>query len=187
MRKIICCSLGFVLALAGCAKREASPGASASSAKKSAALSASSAGLSAAALPAAGVRLSDMGFRCEIAFIAPPVEFRLGGAQIPVKVKVTKRTSETWPSQQTGSSAVNAVNLAYHWLDEKTGKPVKEGGRTQIPAGLADGASIEMEIQVASPGEPGAYVLKVEPVQEGVAWFSEKSTCYQTTHIQAKL
>lgn len=138
-------------------------------------------------MPAAGTRLSDAGFRCEIALVAPPAEFQLGGAQTIIRVKLTKRTGEVWPVQAAGVSAVNAVNLAYHWLDEKTAKPVKEGSRVALPANIAEGASIELDLPVASPGEPGAFVLKVEPVQEGVAWFSEKSSCFQNVHIKAKL
>ncbi len=139
------------------------------------------------ALPAAGARLSDAGFRCELALVSPPTEFQLGGAQMNIRVKLTKRSGEAWPVQASGVSAVNTVNLAYHWLDEKTTKPVKEGARVALPANLAEGASIEVDLPVASPGEAGAYVLKVEPVQEGVAWFSEKSSCFQTAHIKAKL
>src|SRR5258706_2080931 len=110
-------AITLVSALAGCAKRSASAAASGASVKKGSGASAASGSSAAAAsnLPPVGPQLTDMGFRCEIAFVAPPADYRLGGMQMPVKVKLTKRTSETWPVQTPGGSPVHAVNLRYHW------------------------------------------------------------------------
>lgn len=190
MRKILLTTLGLTALLSGCANRSsASAGkkASGSASAASGAASGASAAASGPALPPAGARLNDMGFRCEVVLVSPPEEFRMGGPPMPMKVKLTKRTSEVWPVQAPGVSSVNVVNLAYRWLDEKTGTLVKEGGRSSLAGNIADGATVDVDVMIASPGAPGSYVLKVEPVQEGVAWFSERSTCFQTTHIKAKL
>ena len=64
------------------------------------------------------------------------------------------------------------VRLSYHWLDT-SGRPVLvDGERTLLPADLAPGGEAIVPLRV-SAGElaPGAYILEIDLVHEGVRWF----------------
>ncbi|MCZ6507985.1 MAG: hypothetical protein O7A04_08070, partial [Acidobacteria bacterium] len=64
------------------------------------------------------------------------------------------------------------VALSYHWQQDGA-SVVYDGARTQLPRALEAGASLETTIHVEAPAEPGAYELLLDPVREGIAWFSE--------------
>jgi SAM-dependent methyltransferase len=69
------------------------------------------------------------------------------------------------------------VNLSYHWLDESTGKVVLHDGiRTRLSPWLAPGQAEPYTLYGNAPSMPGAYVLRVTLVQEGVRWFDTEPT-----------
>jgi hypothetical protein len=64
------------------------------------------------------------------------------------------------------------VALSYHWrLDGET--VVFDGLRTQLPADIGPGEEFATAIDVEAPSAPGSYRLVIDPVREGVGWFSE--------------
>ena len=74
------------------------------------------------------------------------------------------------------SQANPPVFLAYHWFAAATPDApavVHDGMRTPLRAG--EGLS-EWVMEVRSPSEPGDYLLQVDLVEEGVTWFSKKTT-----------
>jgi len=65
------------------------------------------------------------------------------------------------------------VNLAYHWYDSAGRVVVWDGARTPL-AGMQPNDVRGVVATVRPPPAAGAYTLKFDIVQEGVAWFSGK-------------
>jgi SAM-dependent methyltransferase len=102
-------------------------------------------------------------FRAEIVPSAPML-LMTAGAQSKVTVTVTNRSSVTWTSP---------VNLGNHWCDSEGSMIAHDDARASIAVPLAPGASVETTISVATPRVPGLYLLDLDVLQEGVAWFGQ--------------
>jgi hypothetical protein len=63
-----------------------------------------------------------------------------------------------------------AVNMSYHWIS-MDGTVLKDGIRSMIPEGIANGATARVPVVVEFPSTSGNYILRFTPVQEGCAWF----------------
>ncbi|HVV08957.1 class I SAM-dependent methyltransferase [Amycolatopsis sp.] len=64
------------------------------------------------------------------------------------------------------------IKFANHWL--RDGEMVaRDDGRTELPRTVAPGESLELELIVRAPAEPGRYELELDLVEEFVAWWSE--------------
>jgi hypothetical protein len=128
----------------------------------------------------AGPALTD--FSCELLATDIPAELKVGAAPVVLHVKVTNKSKQNWSALLPDRGAFNATNLAYRWY---SGKSVyKEGGRALLKSDLAPGESAAVELQVEVPKDPGNYRLQVEPVQEAVAWFSDKGGCKQEAEVK---
>ena len=82
-------------------------------------------------------------------------------------VTVSNTGVVTWPS-----AGPNPVHLSYHWLAADGSVVVWDGARALLPSDLAPGQSAVISVPVSSPDTTGSYVLRLDLVQEGVAWFS---------------
>ncbi len=91
------------------------------------------------------------------------------GQTVTVPVTVTNRGSGVFPT--TGA---NPVTLGYHWYDAQGRTVMYDSARTKLPADLAPGASVALNAQVMAPASGGTFTLKLDLVQEGIAWFSTK-------------
>jgi hypothetical protein len=81
-------------------------------------------------------------------------------------VTITNTGTETWPA--LGS---NPVRLSYHWL--RSGATVHwDGQRALLPADVPSGGRLTLNVPVLAPRTAGTYTLRLDLVQEGVAWFS---------------
>ena len=91
------------------------------------------------------------------------------GQTTTVPITITNRGLGTFP-------VTNAypVNLGYHWTSASGANVVWDGTRTKLPADLLAGQSVTVTAPITAPTAGGQYVLKLDLVQEGVAWFSGK-------------
>ncbi|HXE81471.1 MAG TPA: class I SAM-dependent methyltransferase [Vicinamibacterales bacterium] len=65
------------------------------------------------------------------------------------------------------------VFVSYRWLT-RSGVPIpQEGRRSRLPRPLDPGAACRVPIVIETPAEEGRYVLEIDLVHEGVAWFSQ--------------
>jgi hypothetical protein len=86
---------------------------------------------------------------------------------ITVPVTLTNTSSFTW-----SAGGATPVRLAYHWRDLAGATVVWDGQRTALPADLPAGGTVTLSAAILPPRTPGSYVLRLDLVQEGVAWFS---------------
>jgi len=70
--------------------------------------------------------------------------------------------------------------ISYHWLDRKGATIIQDGRRTLLPAPVAPNAPGGAEMRIVAPAKPGHYILAIDLVQEGQAWFSDAGNpCYR--------
>lgn len=94
-----------------------------------------------------------------------------------LKICIFNASAKCWTS-----TSLNPINLSYHWLDASGAVVVYEGLRTPIPSfGITPQLLTHLEVEVASPEQPGEYTLVLTLVQEGITWFEEKG--FQAAHI----
>ena len=84
-------------------------------------------------------------------------------------VGLTNRSGFAWSA---GGS--NPVRLAYHWSDAAGNTVIWDGQRSALPADVAIGASASVRATITPPSLPGSYVLRLDLVKEGIAWFSSQ-------------
>lgn len=79
-----------------------------------------------------------------------------------------------------------ALGLSYHWLDadDPFRVVVWEAPRTPVRRVLAPGETWSGEFPVRAPERPGHYLLQVDLVREGVAWFSTKGVTPLTRQVK---
>jgi hypothetical protein len=89
-----------------------------------------------------------------------------GNAEVDLRLKNTGKNE--WSSRGR-----NPYLLSYHLLDE-TGKALKfENARTSLPRPILPGEEIELAIRVKAPLDKGAYLVEIDIVREGLAWFKD--------------
>lgn len=82
------------------------------------------------------------------------------------------RSPIAWP-RTTWTSAGKLLNVSYHWKAADDAMAVHDGLRTPMTKALGPGESARVSVAVEAPSRPGAYVLEVDLVQEGVGWFGD--------------
>ncbi|MDP9264707.1 MAG: N-acetylmuramoyl-L-alanine amidase [Chloroflexota bacterium] len=102
------------------------------------------------------------------------------GQSTTVPITITNTGRGTFPTTNA-----YPVHLAYHWIDSSGRTAVWDGARTSLPADLGPGQSVQLQAAVGVPGTGGAYSLRFDLVQEGVAWFSTRgvATSAQTVTV----
>ena len=114
--------------------------------------------------PAVEMPWPDQEYRVEWAEVHIPAEVA-AGVKIAVPVAMRNAGNRVWPASQ--------VFVSYHWFrDDRL--VVWDGERTPLPRDLRAGSRAALSVRVATPPEPGSYVLKLTLVQELVAWFELK-------------
>jgi hypothetical protein len=106
----------------------------------------------------------DRAYRVEWADAHIPGEV-VTSSKIAVPVTVRNIGDQVWPASE--------VFLSYHWFrgDQLV---VWDGERTRLPRDLRAGGRAAVSVHVATPTEPGSYVLKLTLVHELVTWFEHK-------------
>jgi MoaA/NifB/PqqE/SkfB family radical SAM enzyme len=100
-----------------------------------------------------------------------PAAARLQGApgeRLLLPVAVRHRGILPW-------SGPRPVRMGIRLLDSD-GRALGELRGVTIPAGVAPGEELVLFAELDLPGEPGAYHLMLDLVEEGVCWFSERGS-----------
>ena len=114
--------------------------------------------------PVAGPPWPELSYRVEWVEAHVPAEVA-AGVRIAVPISLRNDGDRVWPASQ--------VFVSYHWFrDDRL--IVWDGERTVLPRDLRAGSRAALSARVATPPEPGAYVLKVTLVHELVTWFEHR-------------
>ncbi len=91
------------------------------------------------------------------------------GTEASLAVMLTNTGVRAWPA-----AGANPVRLASHWLARDGTVVVWDGARASFTADLPPGASVTLSLPITPPASTGAYTLRLDLVQEGIAWFSQQ-------------
>jgi len=136
-----------------------------------------------AASTATGEALPDDAFSAHIAVDSASLVAERE-ASIKLSATVRNTSSSTWPAA-SGNGGRFQINLGNHWLDARGRIVTLDDARAPLPHDLSPGEETALALVVTSPSRPGRYVLELDIVQEGVAWFQAKGTA--TTRIPVEV
>ncbi|MCM3877442.1 MAG: phospholipid carrier-dependent glycosyltransferase [Thermoanaerobaculia bacterium] len=105
--------------------------------------------------------------------IATAVHRMAAGQQEILRVVIVNSSRTVWLATARGVGAMN-VRLGNHWRDASGRLLVNDDARARLTKDLAPGEEIELPLAVNAPREPGDYVLELDLLQEGIAWFGDK-------------
>jgi len=92
--------------------------------------------------------------------------------EVRIPVRIGNPGSEIW-----FSAGPRPVTISYKWFANDRMLPI-EGERTLLPAPVGPGQSVDANVRVIAPNEPGNFDLRISLVQESVGWFMAKSNTY---------
>jgi SAM-dependent methyltransferase len=114
--------------------------------------------LPAGALPAPAYRAALAVTDCEV---VPGAD----GDVVVLGLRLTNASNDTWP-------AGVGVNVGNHWLTRDGAVVVPDDQRVAVPLPLAPAASVALRFTASLPDNPGARIIELDVVHEGVAWFA---------------
>jgi hypothetical protein len=119
--------------------------------------------------------LPDYDYRAGITIETAPSSMRAGERTI-LRLRVRNLGGATWPARGD-SRGMYQVNVGDRWLDPGGERVVNDlDGRTALAEDLRPGAEVTMQLPVTAPRAPGAYVLEIDMIHEGVTFFREKGS-----------
>lgn len=136
-------------------------------------------GAGAGADPEAGIQrvlkpLDDNGFKAQLTAQDPPAKLRRG-EHAAVVVRVKNTSGAEWPMRGRAGDGIYQVNVGDHW-QTPDGKQAKVDERVFLPRAVKPGEEVEVEFTLVAPEASGDYVVELDVVQEGVAWFAQKGS-----------
>jgi predicted O-methyltransferase YrrM len=112
-------------------------------------------------------------FRASVELLRAPRRLPPGGTG-SARVRVRNTSPEVWPMR--GTDGWYQVSVGGSWRASGGGELAGPESRSALQADLAPGEEQTVELDVMAPQAPGVYVLEVDLVQEGVAWFQDHGT-----------
>src|SRR5438445_774024 len=100
-------------------------------------------------------------------YVASPPTSVPASTTFVVAVMLTNTGTDTWKSTAPG-----LMNLSYHWYDASGGTVMWDGTRTPLAGDVAPTQQRLVQLTVSAPTTPGAYLLRIALVQEGVGWLT---------------
>jgi hypothetical protein len=93
------------------------------------------------------------------------------GEQIVLRVMLKNQSNVIWPGQQPEWKY--QVTVGNTWFAENGARLAELDRRVVLSRDLAPGESVELPLTLTTPAQPGNYTLRIDAVQEGVAWFGD--------------
>lgn len=118
--------------------------------------------------------LPESAMRAEISVIDFPADAH-AGEKLRIKVHVMNRGDVVWGGCERNAGP-RQVSLGGRWLNPAGQAISKEEGRTPLPADIAPSQAADLGWTIDVPSQPGQYLLELDMLQEGVAWFGLKGS-----------
>jgi SAM-dependent methyltransferase len=114
-----------------------------------------------------GTVLADELRDAAITVVDAPVQLAVG-ERADVVVRVRNVSGGVWYQDLT-----NQINVANHWLGVDGEVVVHDDGRARLPGRMQAGERADVVLRVRAPSIAGTYLLELDVVQEGTAWFAQ--------------
>jgi SAM-dependent methyltransferase len=88
------------------------------------------------------------------------------GAAVTISVHVKNVSEVVWP----------IVYLGNHWLKADGSMLINDDGRAVLAPAVKPQQEVALKLTVKTPEQAGEYLLELDVVQEGVAWFKDKGS-----------
>lgn len=118
--------------------------------------------------------LPDNGFKAEITVVNPPTQLKINQRE-ELAVKVKNASGAEWPMRGRAGDGMFQVNLGDGWRTTD-GKEVKVDQRAFLPSVVKPGEQVEIPFVIVAPDKAGDFVVEIDMVQEGIAWFVSKGS-----------
>jgi SAM-dependent methyltransferase len=128
--------------------------------------------------------LPDAGFRVSLALETAPPALE-AGSPFGLNVQVTNASPIAWPESADGNGR-DLVVLGNHWLADDGRMLIMDDGRTPLMQGLKPSESATVQLWITAPTAPGTYILELDMVKEGVAWFRQKGSKTCRAKVQVR-
>ena len=125
-------------------------------------------------MPAAkDLPLPDIAFKARLSVADVPTTFNAGQKYL-IRVILRNESRAIWPGGQPRWQY--QITVGNRWLTENGAKVNDVDGRVALFDDLAPSASVELPLTISAPNEPGIYILQLDAIQEGVAWFGDRGS-----------
>jgi SAM-dependent methyltransferase len=98
------------------------------------------------------------------------------GAIVTRRVRVRNASATPWPADRF-------VNLGNHWRRADGSLLRQDDGRVSLPGTTAPGGDVELTLEMQAPDEAGTFLLELDLVIEGVAWFADRGSPTTTLDV----
>jgi glycosyltransferase involved in cell wall biosynthesis/SAM-dependent methyltransferase len=96
------------------------------------------------------------------------------GTRLEIPFTIRNGGDTLWLTGQTVRSGVVMPGVR---VSNERGEIVSElHGHPLLPRAVAPGQTIELEMQLAAPAQPGEYTVKIDLVDQHVCWFAERGS-----------
>ena len=96
------------------------------------------------------------------------------GQEFVVATSVKNMTGTVW--LKWGRRGTGYVRLGAHLLDHDGQLLLQDYGRAELSNDMRQNDRSVIELRLAAPPDPGEYLIRLDMVDEGLTWFSEKSS-----------
>ena len=132
-----------------------------------------------AAPVAVEIRGSRVASACDVRYANYQGPARLApAAEGTVTIDIVNEGWDAWRSD-----GPHPVHVSYHWLTPAGAMVDFDGLRSDLPRPLGPGETVRATVAIRAPGTPGAYLLAIDLVREGVTWFSDAGGPWHTAAI----
>jgi hypothetical protein len=95
------------------------------------------------------------------------------GESATARLRVRNTSASPWLAPDTAVGAAR-VKVVSRWIAADGSSPRWDAPRVELPATVAPGAEVVVELAVEAPSTPGSWQLEVDLVAEWVGWFSQR-------------
>jgi SAM-dependent methyltransferase len=120
--------------------------------------------------------IADDAFRAEIVPVDGGLELEAGLIG-EIVVRVRNVSTAPWPADRF-------VNLGNHWRSAGGEVLRLDDGRASMGETVQPGDTVELTLEMQAPTDPGAYLMELDLVLEGVAWFADRGSPTTTIPVQ---
>jgi hypothetical protein len=120
-----------------------------------------------------GVPMPDLAFKAQLAAADLPTVMQAGQTYV-IPVRVTNNSKMPWPGRQ--ETWEFQLTVGNKWVNSAGQLVTNVDGRAALTEDLEPGKTAEVALTVKAPSAAGDYVLQLDAIQEGVAWFGDRGS-----------